>query len=44
MLKFKKSQTIEKANFARISGEISRQQSKLAQIGTIAQTGTSLLQ
>ena len=38
-----KSQAIEKANFARISGEVARQQSKLAQIGTIAQTGTSLL-
>ena len=38
-----KSQTIEKANFARISGEVARQQSRLAQIGTIAQTGTSLL-
>ena len=38
-----KSQTIEKANFARISGEVARQQSRIAQIGTIAQTGTSLL-
>ena len=34
---------MEEANFARISGTIARQQSKMAQIGTIAQTGTSLL-
>ena len=38
-----KSQTIEKANFARISGEVARQSARLAQIGTLAQTGTSLL-
>ena len=31
------------ANFARIKGTIARQQSKLAQIGTIASAGTSLI-
>lgn len=34
---------MEEANFARIQGQIARQQAKLAQIQTIAQTGTSLL-
>jgi hypothetical protein len=34
---------IEEANFARISGEVARQQARLAQIQTISQTGTSLL-
>ena len=34
---------MEEANFARISGQVARQQAKLAQIQTIAQTGTSLL-
>ena len=38
-----KSRAIEQANFARISGEVARQQSRLAQIGTLTQTGTSLL-
>jgi len=38
-----KSQTIERANFARISGEVARQQARLAQIRTVSQTGTSLL-
>ena len=33
----------EEANFARIKGTIARQQSKLAQIGTIATAGTTLL-
>ena len=33
----------EDANFARIKGQIARQESKLAQIGTIASTGTSLI-
>ena len=33
----------EEANFARIKGTIARQQSKLAQIGTIASAGTSLI-
>lgn len=34
---------IEEANFARISGNLARQQAKLVQISTIATTGTSLL-
>lgn len=34
---------MEEANFARISGNLAREQAKLAQINTIAQTGTSLL-
>jgi len=34
---------MEEANFARISGQIARNEAKLAQISTIAQTGTSLL-
>ena len=34
---------MEEANFARISGQLAREQSKLAQIGTIASVGTSLL-
>jgi len=34
---------IEEANFARVQGNIARQQSKLAQLGTITSTGTSLL-
>ena len=34
---------IEEANFARIRGSMARQQAKMAQIGTIAQTGTSLM-
>ena len=33
----------EEANFARIKGTIARQQSRLAQIGTIATAGTTLL-
>mgnify|MGYP000341653788 CR=1 FL=1 len=33
----------EEASFARIKGVMARQQSRLAQIGTIASTGTSLL-
>ena len=33
----------EEASFARIKGSIARQQSKLAQIGTIATAGTTLL-
>ena len=33
----------EEANFARIKGSIARQESKLAQIGTIASAGTTLL-
>ena len=38
-----KSRKFEEANFARISGEVARQQSRLAQLGTLASTGTSLL-
>jgi len=34
---------IEEANFARVQGNIARQQSKLAQLQTITSTGTSLL-
>jgi hypothetical protein len=34
---------MEEANFARISGQIARNEARLAQISTIAQTGTSLL-
>jgi len=33
----------EEASFARIKGSMARQEAKLAQIGTIASTGTSLL-
>ena len=33
---------MEEANFARISGQMARNQSKLAQIQTVAQTGSSL--
>ena len=38
-----KSRRFEEANFARISGEVARQSARLAQIGTLSQTGTSLL-
>ena len=41
--KVAQSRKIEQANFSRIQGNIARQQAKLAQIGTIASTGTSLL-
>jgi hypothetical protein len=34
---------MEEANFARISGTIAKNEARLARIGTIAQTGTSLL-
>ena len=37
------NQKIEDANFARIKGTMARQSARLAQIGTIASTGTSLL-
>ena len=33
---------MEEANFARISGQMARQQAKMAQIGTIASTGSNL--
>ena len=36
------SNKMEEANFARISGQIARNQAKLAQIGTIAQTGSNI--
>ena len=36
------SRRMEEANFARISGEVARQSARLAQIGTLTQTGTSL--
>jgi hypothetical protein len=38
-----KSRKFEEANFARISGQVARQQAKLAQLQTISQTGSSLL-
>ena len=38
-----KSRKFEEANFARIKGNIARETARLAQIGTIASTGTSLL-
>jgi hypothetical protein len=34
---------MEEANFARIQGQVARQQARLAQIGTLTQTGTCLL-
>ena len=39
-----KVRKFEEANFARIQGNIARQQSRLAQLQTITSTGTSLLQ
>ena len=41
--KVAQSKKIEEANFARISGQMARQQAKMAQLQTIASTGTSLL-
>ena len=41
--KVAESKKLEEANFARIQGVMARQQAKIAQIGTITQTGTSLL-
>ena len=41
--KVAQSRKIESANFARIQGNIARQSARLAQIGTLASTGTSLL-
>ncbi len=41
--KVAQSRKIESANFARIQGNIARQQARLAQIGTIASTTTSIL-
>ena len=37
------SNKMEEANFARISGTIARNEARLAQIGTIASAGTSLI-
>ena len=37
------SRKMEEANFSRIAGKMARQQARLAQINTIAKTGTSLL-
>ena len=37
------SNKMEEANFARIRGTMARQDARMAQIGTVAQTGTSLL-
>ena len=34
---------LEEANFARIQGQMARQQAKMAQLQTITQTGTSLM-
>jgi DNA replication protein DnaC len=41
--KVAQSKKIEEANFARISGQMAREQARLAQIQTIGSTGTSLL-
>ncbi len=41
--KVAQSQKMEEANFARIQGTIARQQARIAQLGTLTQTGTSLL-
>ena len=41
--KVNQARKIESANFARIQGNIARQSARLAQIGTLASTGTSLL-
>mgnify|MGYP003658581198 FL=1 len=38
-----KARKFEEANFARISGEVARQQARLSQLGTLTQVGTSLL-
>ena len=42
--KIGQSKKFEEANFARIQGNIAKQQSRLAQLQTITSTGTSLLQ
>ena len=41
--KIGQARKFEEANFARIQGVIAKQQAKIAQIGTLMQTGTSLL-
>ena len=38
-----KSRAFEEANFARIRGDIARQESRIAQLRTVTETGTSLL-
>jgi len=38
-----KSQALEQANFARIQGQVVRQEAKVAQLTTLTKTGTSLL-
>jgi len=38
-----KSRAFEEANFARIKGDVAKQEARIAQLGTIASTGTSLL-
>ena len=41
--KIGQARKFEEANFARIQGQVARQTARTAQIGTIVQTGTSLL-
>jgi hypothetical protein len=41
--KVAQSKKLEESNFARIKGTMARQSARLAQIGTLASTGTSLL-
>tara|TARA_R110001592_G_scaffold361197_2_gene671266 strand:- start:1561 stop:2052 length:492 start_codon:yes stop_codon:yes gene_type:complete len=41
--KIGQARKFEEANFSRIQGNIARQQSRMAQLATITQTGTSLL-
>ena len=41
--KIGQARKFEEANFARIQGQVARQQAKIAQLGTLTQTGTSLL-
>ena len=39
-----KARAFEEANFARIRGQMARQEAKIAQLRTLTSTGTSLLQ
>jgi hypothetical protein len=41
--KISQARKFEEANFSRIQGQVARQQAKIAQLGTLTQTGTSLL-
>ena len=41
--KIGQAKKFEEANFSRIQGNVARQQAKIAQLGTLTQTGTSLL-